>query len=165
MAPHAKYIALYSTPFWRQTGLSGEPQSTVGPMAEIHDASSVNVGALFGFFGIPAEIRSRVTEDGLKSLCRGQLVRLFGPDAASLEAEFINDWARDTSTATGADLHVGLYLASAPSPTPAGGCWSKRLYGVASEWSPIFFGYVAGAIDAASRGVKALLESTEATCD
>ncbi len=163
MAPHAKYVATYSTPFWRHTGLSGEAQSTVGPMAEIHDASTANIGALFGFLGVGAEVRSKVTEDELKSFCRGQLVHLFGPDAASPKTEFIKDWARDTSTATEADLHVGLHLASSPSSAPSHGSWSKSLYGVASEWSPLFPGYVAGAIDAASRGVKALLEGTKST--
>jgi monoamine oxidase len=35
---------------------------------------------------------------------------------------------------------------------------SGRLRGIASEWSPQFSGYVAGAIEAASLGVQALSE-------
>ena len=38
MAPHAKYVAVYDTPFWRDHGLSGEARSTLGPMGEMHDA-------------------------------------------------------------------------------------------------------------------------------
>jgi len=159
MAPHAKYIATYPTPFWRQAGLSGEAQSTVGPMAEIHDASTETIGALFGFLGITAEIRFQVTDDELRTLCRAQLVRLFGPAAASPEIEFLKDWTRDPWTATEADRHAGLHLSTAPVPSASGGPWNKRLYGIASEWSPMFPGYVAGALDAASRGVTALLES------
>ena len=40
MAPHAKYIAVFDRPFWRDQGLSGEARSAVGPMVEIHDAST-----------------------------------------------------------------------------------------------------------------------------
>ena len=38
MAPHAKYFAIYDTPFWREQGLSGSANSAVGPLTEIHDA-------------------------------------------------------------------------------------------------------------------------------
>jgi len=40
MAPHAKFFALYDRPFWRDAGLSGTAQSMVGPLAEIHDATT-----------------------------------------------------------------------------------------------------------------------------
>jgi hypothetical protein len=34
MAPHAKYLAIYEKPFWRDLGLSGEARSTVGVLGE-----------------------------------------------------------------------------------------------------------------------------------
>ena len=34
--------------------------------------------------------------------------------------------------------------------------WQHRLIGVASEWSPNYPGYLAGAIEAATLGVQAL---------
>ena len=42
MAPHAKLFALYERPFWRQAGLSGTAQSLVGPLGEIHDATTAS---------------------------------------------------------------------------------------------------------------------------
>ncbi|MEP6433457.1 MAG: FAD-dependent oxidoreductase, partial [Lentilitoribacter sp.] len=39
MAAHAKFIAVYKTPFWRDMGLSGDAISHKGPMMELHDAS------------------------------------------------------------------------------------------------------------------------------
>ena len=58
MAPHAKYIAVFDRPFWREQGLSGEARSAVGPMVEIHDASTPGgKAALFGFLGVPADVR------------------------------------------------------------------------------------------------------------
>jgi len=71
MAPHAKYVAVYDSPFWRNQVLSGSARSAVGPLTEIHDASLVEgEGALFGFFGVPAHIRQSVSESELKAHCR-----------------------------------------------------------------------------------------------
>jgi len=41
MATHAKVIAVYERPFWREQGFSGFATSWVGPLQEIHDASPV----------------------------------------------------------------------------------------------------------------------------
>ncbi|MEO6292400.1 MAG: FAD-dependent oxidoreductase [Burkholderiaceae bacterium] len=157
MAPHAKYIAIYDTPFWREQGLSGEARSARGPLGEIHDASMPGGGAaLFGFFGVPAHVRKSVAEDVLRTHCRAQLVRLFGPQAATPRAEVIKDWAQDRYTATAADLDAVGHHTEAPATTATSGPWRGRLTGIASEWSPQFPGYVAGAIEAASLGVQAL---------
>jgi monoamine oxidase len=79
MAPHAKYIAIYDTPFWRDQGLSGEARSARGPLGEIHDASMPGgSAALFGFFGVPAQVRQNVSDDVLCMHSRAQFVRLFG---------------------------------------------------------------------------------------
>lgn len=159
MAPHAKYVAVYETPFWRQAGLSGEARSACGPLGEIHDASMPGgSGALFGFFAVPVAARRGVPEQVLIRHCRAQLARLFGPQASHPSAEFLKDWALDDLTATAADQDPA---GGHPSPPPANipeGQWRDRLMGVGSEWSPQFPGYIAGAIEAARLGVEALLE-------
>ncbi|MEO7106170.1 MAG: FAD-dependent oxidoreductase [Rhodoferax sp.] len=158
MASHAKYIAIYDTPFWRDHGLSGEARSARGPLGEIHDASMPGGhAALFGFFGVPAHVRQSVTEDVLRTHCRAQLVRLFGPQAATPRADAIKDWAQDRYTATAADLDAAGHHAEAPTTTAADGPWRGRLTGIASEWSLQFPGYVAGAVEAAGLGVQALM--------
>lgn len=157
MAPHAKYVAVYDTPFWREQGLSGEARSALGPLGEIHDASMPGgSAALFGFFGLPADVRQSVPEDELRTHCRAQLVRLFGSQAAAPKAEFIKDWALDPFIATAADLHAASQHAQTPTATAPSGPWRGRFTGIASEWSPQFPGYVAGAIEAASLGVESL---------
>ena len=157
MAPHAKYIAVYDTSFWREQGLSGEARSARGPLGEIHDASMPGgSAALFGFFGVPAHVRQSVPEAELKAHCRTQFVRLFGNQASTPKAEFIKDWALDPFTATAADLESTGQHAQAPPTTAPSGPWTGRLTGIASEWSPQFPGYVAGAVEAASLGVKEL---------
>jgi monoamine oxidase len=157
MAPHAKYVAIYDTAFWRKQGLSGEARSTHGPLGEIHDASMPGgSAALFGFFAIPARIRKNVAEDVLRAHCRAQLARLFGPQAAAPMAESLKDWALDPYTATASDQEGATHSSGALAATAASGLWSGRLTGIASEWSHQFPGYLAGAVEAADLGVKAL---------
>ncbi|MGX4643697.1 flavin monoamine oxidase family protein [Massilia sp. SYSU DXS3249] len=159
MAPHAKYVAVYETPFWREQGLSGGARSLVGPLGELHDASIPGGdAALFGFFALPARLRRELTDEVLQAQCRAQLVRLFGPRAGAPTAEFIKDWASDPRTATAADLDAAGDHGAAPLASAGDGAWAGRLTGVASEWSRAFPGYVAGAVDAAGAGVGALPE-------
>lgn len=157
MAPNAKYIAIYDSPFWREAGLSGEARSARGPMVEIHDASLPGGrAALFGFLGVPAQLRGKLGDEALRTHCRAQLARLFGPQAATPRAETLKDWALDPYTATAADMDPATQHAAAPLAAPASGPWQGLLTGIASEWSPQFPGYVAGAIEASTLGVRGL---------
>ena len=157
MAPHAKYVAVYDSPFWRDSGLSGAARSAIGPLTEIHDASLVEGdGALFGFFGVPAHVRQSVSDDVLKEHCRAQLVRLFGAQAGTPKAEYLKDWAQDPLTALPADATGTGQHAVAPASTPDTGVWQEAITGCGSEWSAQFSGYVAGAIDAATMAVESL---------
>lgn len=157
MAPHAKYVAIYERPFWREQGLSGEARSMRGPLGEIHDASIPGGrAALFGFFGMPLSLRQTLSEELLRQHCRAQLERLFGQPAAAPVAELIKDWAQEPFTATRADQHSAAQHAMAPMPAPESGPWAGCLTGIGSEWSAQFPGYLAGAIEAASLGVQGL---------
>lgn len=159
MAPHAKYVAVYGSAFWRAQGLSGQARSALGPLGEIHDASlPQGAAALFGFFALPAAARLRMGESTLCQQARAQLGRLFGPEAAAPTAEFFKDWAASPHTATAADLQAApAQHTPAPGATVAGGPWAGLLTGIASEWSPRYPGYLAGAVEAAQRGVAACL--------
>jgi monoamine oxidase len=157
MAPHAKYVAVYDAPFWREQGLSGGARSRTGPLAEVHDASPPQgPGALFGFVGVPAAQRRRVPAGALRELCRAQLGRLFGARAAEPLRDWLQDWAAEPLTATEADLasagghgHGALQVTDGP--------WAGSIFGIASEWSTAFPGYAAGAVDAARGGVARML--------
>ena len=160
MAPHAKYVAVYDTPFWQKRGLSGAARSSQGPMVEIHDASvQGGSGAIFGFIGAPAPVRQSISETQLKAYCRAQLVRLFGAEAENPKREYLKDWAQEPFTATAADISSDGQHASAPVSKATSGIWENCLTGIGSEWSMQFPGYLAGAIDAANKGVQDLPES------
>lgn len=157
MAPHAKYVAVYERPFWREQGLSGGARSGVGPLGEVHDLSMPGGhAALFGFVGVPARVRRQAGEALLRQHCRAQLGRLFGPHAAAPLADALKDWAADPLTATDDDQDGTGQHAPAPPATADDGPWRGRLVGIGSEWSPSFPGYLAGAVDAAERGLRLL---------
>jgi monoamine oxidase len=162
MAPHAKFFALYERPFWRAAGLSGAAQSMVGPMAEIHDATSASgTAALFGFLGIAAEQRRAVGEAAIVEACVAQLRRLFGPPAASPLATLFMDWSADPLTATAADRTATEH------PLPGrvrwiDGAWADRLSLAASETSDTEPGFLAGAAQAAERAVAERLRALRA---
>ncbi|MDQ7995250.1 MAG: FAD-dependent oxidoreductase [Luteibacter sp.] len=162
MAPHAKYVAVYASPFWRDAGLSGALRSAVGPLGEVHDASPASgMGALFGFLSVGAPERRRAGEDAVKAACRAQLVRAFGPEASRPVAEFLRDWATEPYTATAADQRPGgSHATAAPLPLHDGP-WAHRLTAIGSEWSSTMPGYLAGAIEAAHQGVAHLLNATK----
>lgn len=100
MAGHAKLVARYPTSFWRAQGLNGDAISHRGPLAEIHDASPEDgwEGALFGF-AHPGAAR----DPQFRAKALAQLERLFGPEAATPETVFFQDWSGEEATATPAD--------------------------------------------------------------
>jgi monoamine oxidase len=157
MAPHAKYLAVYPHAFWRERGLSGAARSASGPLAEIHDASTLEgAAALFGFIGVPADMRARIGEPALLAACRAQLVRLFGSEARDPHFEIIKDWTASSLTATAADRSASAHHGHAPRSVASAGLWRERLAGIGSEWSARYPGYVAGAIDAVDAAIESI---------
>jgi monoamine oxidase len=156
MAPHAKFFAFYRHPFWRDAGLSGTAQSQVGPLVEIHDATTASgMAALFGFLGVGADQRAALGEAALTQACIKQLARLFGPEAGRPHATLLKDWAADPLTATADDRSPSGH------PEPARtlwvtGVWKDRIFLAGSETSLTAPGYLAGAIAAAERAVLEL---------
>lgn len=150
MAGHAKVVAVYDRPFWREQGLSGHGFSHIGPAMEIHDASPPEgPGALFGFLGVPAEQRRSVDPKALRSAAIAQFGRLFGPEAAQPKALFLKDWIDDPLTATADDL-APLY--SHPRyrlPRAAQKLWDGQLVFCATEAASHQGGFLEGALVAA----------------
>lgn len=161
MAPHAKFFVIYDDAFWRKDGLSGTGQSMVGPMVEIHDATT-NSGkaALFGFLGVSSDQRSSVGEHRLKQACVEQLGRLFGPQALKPRATILKDWANDPFTATAID-QIGADHPISGVQQWVTGPWEARLVMAGSETSPSEPGYLAGAVVAAKQAVAKILTRLE----
>lgn len=156
MAGHAKAVAVYEKPFWRDDGLSGDAQSRSGPMVEIHDASPAHDGpyALFGFIGVPAQ--NRQDEQVLRQHIVAQLIRLFGPKAAEPTQLFIKDWAFDPNTATQTDM-APLYAHPVYGmPRDLTGLWDGHLHVAGTEVAAQFGGFIEGALEASEQVFAAL---------
>lgn len=161
MAPHAKFVALYDRPFWREAGLSGTAQSMVGPMAEIHDATTASgQAALFGFVGVGAQQRAAVGEAVLTRACVEQLGRLFGEEARRPVATLLKDWAADPCTATSADQVPGGHPAGGEARWVTGP-WERYLTLGGTEVSPLEPGYLVGAVLAAERATAAAIAAVQ----
>jgi hypothetical protein len=52
------------------------------------------------------------------------------------------------------DQNAAGHHAAAPPSGADHGAWHGQLIGIGSEWSPQFPGYLAGAVDAAERGLR-----------
>jgi monoamine oxidase len=156
MAGHAKFVAVYDTAFWREDGLSGDASSQRGPLAEIHDASADNGGALFGFPGVPATARAG-QRDALFAASVAQLARLFGPRAALPVEVFYTDWSEEPLTAVSADRaplthHPAYGCPQALVPAP-----DSRILFAATELASEMGGYLEGALAAADEAAAWVL--------
>ncbi|NDG50117.1 MAG: amine oxidase, partial [Rhodospirillales bacterium] len=146
------------SPFWRSDGLSGMAQSAVGPMGEIHDATTASgAAALFGFLGIDADRRQTAGTALLTRACLDQLVRLFGDEAGRPAATLLMDWTAEVFTATADDRRGGAHPVPQREPWVSA-AWRDRLSLAGSETSATDPGYLAGAIDAASRAAAEVLQ-------
>jgi len=151
MAGQAKALSIYDRPFWRESGLSGDAMSRVGPMVECHDASPSEGGpyALFGFIGVPPDRRRDA--DALRAQVQAQLVRLFGRNAQDPKHLFIQDWAADPFTATSLDQRPVHAHPDYGLPRALSGLWEKALIFGGTEVAPSFGGYLEGALEAAEQ--------------
>lgn len=158
MAAHAKFVAVFDTPFWRDMGLSGDGISHIGPMGELHDASpdtSSSEGAIFGFLGIPAEAR-KGRRDDIVQACKDQLVAFFGEKAANPTDVFYENWAEETFTATDADANGPQSHPHYHSISVRDDAWKDRLIISSTETAPQFGGFLEGALEAAENVISNL---------
>jgi monoamine oxidase len=157
MAAHAKLVAVYDQPFWRDNGLSGQAFSYRGPMMEIHDASPSSEGpyGLFGFVGIDAA-RRRNNADTVKQMGIEQLTRLFGAEASTPTNVLYKDWSEDAYTATPADEDAPSshpHYASPELPDP----WQRMMAFIGTEAAAVNGGYLEGCLEAVDTAIKSLL--------
>jgi monoamine oxidase len=152
MAGHAKFVAVYATPFWRARGLSGDAMSRRGPLAEIHDASGPDAApaALFGFVGVPAAQR-RGREDDVRAAALHQLARIFGPEASAPVTTVLMDWALEAETATVLDAVPPIGHPAYGLPPSLAGLWNGRLHVASTETAPDMGGLMEGALASAER--------------
>jgi monoamine oxidase len=160
MAGQAKFVAAYPSAFWREAGMSGDGMSHRGPLSEIHDASDATgkQAALFGFVGASPSYRAGIGPEQLKRHALAQLVRMFGPQAATPTWHALQDWAQEPLTAAKEDTrplsYHPMYQEGVVPPE-----WRQRLFLAGTERAPDHGGYLEGALESAQLAVVELLKS------
>lgn len=146
MGHACKCVITYPHAFWRDRGLSGFIFSHKGPMAEIHDASTYEEAALFGFVHSHADI------DNLRENIIRQLEELFGEEALNYRKLLIHDWRQDPYASTEADRTLREH----PEYGYRVSLYGDRLHFVSSEAAYDQGGYLEGALRAVEELVTRL---------
>ena len=106
-----KCFAVYSEPFWRDDGLSGEAVSDRGPATITFDTSppSGSPGVLLGFVGASEARALEGMSDGdrRQAVLEG-FVRLFGPRAAEPDDWVVQDWPSEPWSGGGPVAYMPL---------------------------------------------------------
>jgi monoamine oxidase len=149
MGAHAKFVAVYPTPFWRKNGLSGDASSRRGPLVEIHDASpdDARLGALFGFVGVPATARANAGL-ALSKAAIAQLENLFGTEAGNPITTQLEDWSQAAFTASPADANPPPGLPPYLMPAALRQLWNDKLIFAVTELTADNGGLIEGALAA-----------------
>ncbi len=162
MAGHAKVVIEYESPFWRHAGFSGDVISQIGPVSEIHDASSGEnraeepAFALFGFLGIAPSLRQLYANE-LPGLILAQLARLFGNQAKEPVNLVIQDWACEAYTASKQDHEILNHHSINSWSTLVEPDWGEALVWSGSETAAGHVnGYLEGAVAAGQATVDML---------
>jgi len=137
MGNSAKCVIEFEDSFWRKETLSGFVFSHLGPLGEIHDASTSDKAALFGFLQTNAPMQH------FKYDVKAQMYRLFGSAASKITAIHLLDWRKEPFTASKEDSQP---LSTHPSYGIDTSTYSKRILFSSTEFSHEEGGYLEGAI-------------------
>lgn len=160
MAGHAKFVAIYDRPFWRDAGLSGDAMSRHGPLAEIHDASSLATSgpaALFGFLGLPVSHRQD-KDTAIIQASLAQLARIFGPEATAPVETVYLDWAFEARTASRLDHAPLSHHPAYGMPEVLRSLWDGKLHICSTEVAPEMGGYLEGALAIAETTAEVVMK-------
>ena len=164
MAGHAKFVAIYDTPFWRENALSGDAMSRHGPMVELHDASDPqsSSGAIFGFLGVSASVRAGERQAVIDA-CVAQLTRIFGSQAQRPLEVFLQDWAFEPETSIEADHTPPAGHPLYGMPRALSDLWEGKLLFGSTEVAPQFGGFLEGALEAAEHAAQFIIAARSPT--
>ena len=157
----AKCMAIYSEPFWRADGLSGQGASDRGPVRVTSDNSPPDgsPGVLLGFLeGRRAREAGRLPAAERRTAVLDCFTRLFGPRAATPDAYVERLWAEEewTRGCYGCHMPTGGWTNYGPALHPPLG----RLHWAGAEYAHVWNGYMDGAVrsgEAAAAEVAELL--------
>ena len=153
-----KFFVAYRTPFWRRRGWTGEVTSDRPPTSGFYDASPADesVGLLVGFIEADAALAlsGRPMEERRHRVVQ-RVAELFGPEGGDAIEYVDADWPAETWSR-------GCYGAfMGPGTLTTLGPWLRapfaRVHWAGTESSPVWSGYVEGAILSGERAATEVL--------
>lgn len=154
-----KVQAIYSKPFWRDEGLSGYVNSDVGPVKLMYDNSPPDgsKGVLLGFIeGQEARRAGKMSPAKRKAAVLECFKRTIGTRADKPQQYVEKNWATEewTRGCYGGFLPPGVLTDYGPAiRKPCG-----RIHWAGAEHSPIWNGYMDGALRSGEDAAKAVLK-------
>jgi monoamine oxidase len=155
-----KVAAVYSTPFWRSNGLTGQVLDTGGPVSASFDDSPQDgsLGVLFGFVGGDnARSYNAMSPADRQSAVLNQYAGWFGSEALNPQAYFDTVWSQEVWT-RGCPVGIptlGTLLAYGPQiREPVG-----RIHWAGTETSTYWNGYMDGAVRSGERAAAEVLSA------
>jgi len=151
MGNSIKCVIEFEKSFWRDVELSGFAFSNIGPLGEIHDASTKTKAALFGFVNSHTSTKDiELFEQKVKE----QLIRIFNIKQEAILNIYLVNWQEEQYTADTLDVQTG-------STHPMYGIdtknYSKKILFSSTEFSFSEGGYLEGAIVNATKIAQQLL--------
>ncbi len=155
-----KILVAYDRPFWRAAGLNGQAASDTGPVKVVFDTSppdsAGSPGVLTCFLeGGEARIWSPRPATQRREMVLACLERYFGAAARSPIDYTERDWSAEQFTrgCYGAHFTTGTWTAYGPAlRTPVG-----RVHWAGTECSPVWNGYMEGAVRSGETVARDLL--------
>ena len=153
-----KAEAIYPTPFWRSSGLSGQAVTDVGPSTTTFDNSPPDgrPGVLFGFIGgRNARVWGARSAAARRRAVLGQFATLFGPRARTpsdyVEADWADyAWTRGCPTGWTAPGVLSDYGPAIRKP-------AGRVHWAGTETATYWNGYMDGAVRSGERAAREVL--------
>ena len=153
-----KTYAVYDEPFWRAEGLNGQAASDTGPVKVTSDNSppSGTPGVLMGFVEAgDARRLARRTPEERREAVLACFERYFGPRAAAPREFIERDWMAEEFTrgCYGAHFTPGVWTQYGHAlREPVG-----RIHWAGAECSPVWNGYMEGAVRSGEDAASAVL--------
>lgn len=155
MGAAIKFNMAYSSPFWRESGYSGEIVSNLGPVSVTYDNTTLDgrQAAIVGFIvGRHAHEWSGRAEGERREAVLKHLERYFGPQTRSYESYVDKDWSEEAwigGAPTGYMPPGALSLIKQNIAAPTG-----RIHWAGTETATEFNGYLEGALQSGERAAE-----------
>jgi len=151
--------AIYSTPFWREDGLTGQALSLNGPVNATFDDSPPDgsPGVVFGFIGgDDARAFRKLSPAARQAAVIANFTAFFGPKGASPLRYFETDWPAERYSRGGPVGILGpgtLTMYGQALRKPVG-----RVHWAGTETSGYWNGYMDGAVRSGERASREVIE-------